>query len=349
MCMDTCAQRGAVLAWHTSHGGSGCFFGPMSPCSARARGAARAPGKAAVWRKGAQRVTRTMLGSKASTGRGGAGVLGAGTGGGAGRCRLTGPIFATRSCSSRSSSRFSPSLSMLLRHAYCQQRSHRAHATSHARAQPAESCAGGPERVEVVSPNHALREERRRESGAPRRAGGRGQARRGSAKPQHAGGARTRAEFAGQGAPRAYEYTHATLRARAYARQERPRQGRHHLHVCVCKLKSARTKSSCSRPMVVPSAFSFFQSATPPRGGPALVARQRRYVHRPAHVLCSSESGAGDGGAGVHHRTGWAQHLAKMAISGAALGPLLDGYHSAFGVLVSASASAKEPARPLLR
>ena len=243
MCMDTCAQRGAVLAWHTSGGGSGCFFGPMSPCSARARGAARAPGKAAVWRKGAQRVTRTMLGSKASTGRGGAGVLGAGTGGGAGRCRLTGPIFATRSCSSRSSSRFSTSLSMLLRHAYCQQRSHRAHATSHARAQPAESCAGGPERVEVVSPNHALREERRRESGAPRRAGGRGQARRGSAKPQHAGGARTRAEFAGQGAPRAYEYTHATLRARAYARQERPRDERHHLHVCVCKLKSARTKS----------------------------------------------------------------------------------------------------------
>jgi len=27
------------------------------------------------------------------------------------------------------------------------------------------------------------------------------------------------------------------------------------------------------------------------------------------------------------------KHLALMAISGAALGPLLDGYHSAFGVL----------------
>ena len=29
------------------------------------------------------------------------------------------------------------------------------------------------------------------------------------------------------------------------------------------------------------------------------------------------------------------QYLAQMAVSGAALGPLLDGYHSAFGVLVS--------------
>lgn len=73
------------------------------------------------------------------------------------------------------------------------------------------------------------------------------------------------------------------------------------------------------------------------RGFPALVARPHRSpVLRPAQALCSAagrESNSSN--EAPHSRTRWVQYLAQMAVSGAALGPLLDGYHSAFGVLVS--------------
>jgi len=40
-----------------------------------------------------------------------------------------------------------------------------------------------------------------------------------------------------------------------------------------------------------------------------------------------------EGSRGLVPRGPWPQYLAAMALSGAALGPFLDGYHSAFGVL----------------
>ena len=56
--------------------------------------------------------------------------------------------------------------------------------------------------------------------------------------------------------------------------------------------------------------------------------------------ICTRMAGRGSDGAqdeqgsrGLVPRGPWPQYLAAMALSGAALGPFLDGYHSAFGVL----------------
>ena len=67
---------------------------------------------------------------------------------------------------------------------------------------------------------------------------------------------------------------------------------------------------------------------------------------RPSHAsasvsrICTRMAGKGSDGAqdeqgsrGLVPRGPWPQYLAAMALSGAALGPFLDGYHSAFGVL----------------
>ena len=78
------------------------------------------------------------------------------------------------------------------------------------------------------------------------------------------------------------------------------------------------------------------------RGFPALAARPHRSSVRRPRALWSAAGGeSNSSNEAPHSKTRWAQYCAQMAVSGAALGPLLDGYHSAFGVLVSERARAR--------
>jgi hypothetical protein len=78
------------------------------------------------------------------------------------------------------------------------------------------------------------------------------------------------------------------------------------------------------------------------RGFPALAARPHRSsVRSPAQALWSAAGESNSSNEATHSRTWCVRYVVQMAVSGAALGPLLDGYHSAFGVLVSERARAR--------
>lgn len=112
-----------------------------------------------------------------------------------------------------------------------------------------------------------------------------------------------------------------------------PRGGRGSLFL----LPSSASGRGRMAAMSTPRATKFYAAYPRPTAPSILCTRMARRGAESAQGSSGKENeedrGAGGGGSRLVPRGPWPQYLAAMAVSGAALGPFIDGYHSAFGVL----------------